>query len=253
MTREHSTSEINLLKEAVKSLKLKWLFTDLDDTLIETDTVYKSNMAAYSAFIASKAGADPELVHKFMDSTLSSLRPKFSVNPELMIETARLTAENYRIDFGKQETQDELGMLMNIYGTTPQLFEGVNDTLGLLKDSGLNVLIITHCDQEWAKFKVMVHRLPADHILAVPSIETKNTQQWINAIDKVGADPKLILATGDSWTSDVSAALGAGIPAKNILRIKTAYSHANHGQIDNIRQINRFAEVPQVLLEIAQR
>lgn len=248
MSKENSTVDIGLLKEAVKSMKIKWLFTDYDDTMADTNHEYSSRMRSYANFIANTSSNDNDEVLLFMRETLNGLRSSFSVHPNLMSETARITALKFGLDHTSQEVITNRELLMEIYKSIPVPFDGVHETLVSLRDTGIMQAVITHADEPWATEKPAKAGLYFDKIFSVPSDKHKDVHAWKNAISTIGVLPSEILATGDSWNSDIRPALAAGIPPRNIIRIKTSYSHSDIGKVDGIVEVDSFREVPKVLV-----
>lgn len=248
MSKEHSTVDIGLLKEAVKFMGVKWLFSDYDDTIADTNHEYSSRMIYYANFVASASNNEKEDVLSFMKETLNGLRSSFSVHPNLMSETARITALKFGLDHTSHDVITNRELLMEIYKSIPVPFEGVHETLASLRDTGLMQAVITHADKPWAIDKPTKVGLFFDKIFSIPSYKHKDASAWKDAIDTVGASPYEILAIGDSWNSDIRPALAAGIPARNIIRVKTSYSHSDIGKVDGIIEVNSFKEVPKVLV-----
>lgn len=254
MTIEHSTPTLGLLKEFGKISGINNLLLDLDDTLIDTNTDFIVPMTAFAEFIASKSPikVTTQEVFESMGKILESLRGKFHVNPTLMTGTSRLLAAKYAVNFFSLEIRNQFKQISAIYRSVPKPFEKSVETVSLFKEAGFCISILTNSDPEWAEVKVKENHFKIDNIFVVPSTEFKNKWWWEKAIIDVGDNPRNVIAVGDSWNSDISPAIQAGVPAENVIRVKTRYSNSNRGRVPFVTEVESFSNIPQLLVDRMQ-
>lgn len=233
------------LQQRFRELNVTQFWTDLDDTLCDTSFVYLPRMRIYSDKIAELSGTeDIDQVNLDMHNCLRNLRPLFSAHPMLMLETARLTAERYRLRYSSKEVTQAVEQLMQIYETIPPLFPGVYDSLQTIHQIR-PVIIYSLSRPEWAIAKVEKNGLSniVDEVLAVWPIYKKDASQMKMALDKKHVLPWRIYYSGDSYPSDIIPALELGVPSANLVRIRTAYDHSNQNKVEGIREIDAFSDI----------
>ena len=244
-----------VLGEVFRRRDIHYGFFDLDGTLIDTHHYYDIYMDRYAGVIASLSPGhkEPEYVRETMSNILRGLRSEFSVNPALMLETARITALNFGQDFYSEEIQSHTADLMQLYVNAPAVFDGVHETLGVLMKAGLKPVVATHSEDPWTKVRLAKNGLLSyfePRIFSFDSFGGKGIEEWKVVYGSLRVGPNQVIVAGDSILNDVDPNLVLGVPPEQIFRIATDYSDANKGELDDeVREVNKFADLPYAILE----
>ena len=254
MNFQERVTKAGKLRETFLEKGVRWLATDLDDTVVDTSELYVSGMQTYSQNITIQSSLNPnpsmEIVWDFMKEVLNGLRSTYNVHPNLMQETARVTALRYGCNFYSEDLREPTEQLMRIYESVPPLFSGVHETLETIEETGIKVGAITNSDQQWTDRKLAKNGLyqTFDRVINIPSHIPKDKRAWVEVFDSLEANVREVLVVGDSWSSDIRPVLELGVPPENVVRVRTSDSHANQGGVSGIREVDRFEQVINVWL-----
>lgn len=258
MTAERLFKEQNMLQRRLTEVFNGRVITsavfDLDGTIVDTHALYIGLMKEYCNRVAADDDVLSNEVYHFMENVLSGLRPVYSVNPALLKESARLAALRYERDYYTPEIQEYLERMMKGIYDEPmvQKFEGVDDTLSLIRAAGADTYLVTHANKTTTAWKLNYTGLDDKFrgVYCVDDLQMKDADAWKRGYEYFGIEPANSIMAGDSWTSDIEPAIAIGVPKDQVFRVKTSYGEANRGRIKGVREINAFYQIIDSILEL---
>lgn len=240
--------ERSLPKEITDSFEA--IFLDLDDTILDTNDVFKRKYQRYFLFCKKLA---PDLdIQKFQEDFISldnEMVRKYGVAENRWPSNLRILCELYKSDFPMQG----LPIIQSIYDTAPRLIPGAIETLEAFREAGLRLGLITHASERWTNIKLAKRGLFPyfEHIKIVDpqTNQYKEAKHWRELIELFGIDPSKIISVGDSRTGDALASLSAGI--LQALLLPSPWSLLSEG--DSHQGIIETPSIAQVIPTLAMR
>ncbi len=238
-----------ILKKARKK-GFKLILWDLDDSLIQTRSVFSGKIDEYLEVVCSKSEIDIEEIRPiFMEQNNKVFEVK-SVNPERWDWVAERMVEN----FGRNEFVEYVPILKSIYKTTPEMVEGAMEVLETIYDSPLAMGMVTHATPEWTELKTEKIRHMFGHIETVDVNRHKSKEDWEKAAKILGAEAKDCIVIGDSLRNDVEPAgeLGmAGILLPSVWSVYASGTMPNRAV--EVEHVSKVFEGLEKLLEMESR
>lgn len=190
-------------KEKLDELEIEAVLFDLDDTLIFTSEIFIQCMEAYASQVAKKTGIGASEIMAALESINNEEYKKMGVNPERWQAVVEKLANQF--DRGEKEILENLNLLMGIYSTEPRIRQGVRGILETLRQTGINMVLVTHANVEWTNFKLDKLGLwdYFDAVIIVDENGHKKSSDWKRGMDAVEVDPEKCLIVGDSLSGDV--------------------------------------------------
>jgi putative hydrolase of the HAD superfamily len=219
---------------------------DFDDTLIDTNLVFRNQVAAFFDFAASNI---PNL-------DTSGFERRFRELENIAFDLIGVSDSHwhYIIDALVQEHGDSIqnGVTIfdEIYTSVPNIFDGVKETLEVCRSAGLRIGLVTHAGSDWTKLKIEGHGLQ-DYFEEVISIDPKiykhkGSEHWRDAIQIFNVDPKHTLVVGDSLNGDVNAARNAGV--QKLVWILNQWNKSVIGDLpDDVHKIDKIGDLVEAL------
>lgn len=224
---------------------------DLDDTLLNTHAIFKKKLSDVGSILSKISNEDRRSVTDEIFAASQDAYEKFSINPTPHWKHV-LQLLTKRFSLSKEESDIVLDMIYSIYKTTPDVFEGVEDLLGLVRANYSSVALVTHAERDWTVYKLESTGLDKyfENIYLVDVNEYKSKQHWLDASEKFGLDRSHSCVVGDSLGGDIIPAYESGY--STVVHIKSDLAWKSHGDLElpkNVIQVNN----PMELLELLRK
>lgn len=199
------------LKEKLKSLGIKAILFDLDDTLIYTSEIFVKYKQEYVARVAEETEIECKVIEESLNRIDAEEYKKMGVNPARWEESTKKIA----LEFAGYEKPilENLNILMKIYSEEPRLRPGVKAVLEILRMAGIKIALVTHANEDWTWRKLKSTGLIDyfDTINIVNENRHKGAEDWAKTAGDVEVLPAECLILGDSLVGDVipGASIGA--------------------------------------------
>ncbi len=241
-----------LINEVVAANGIRAFLFDLDDTLLDTNAIFKDRMRIFSEDAARMSGADATATRNMLRHALDGLRDHLGLDHDLMAVAAHNTLRTVGLDPDNPHAKRIVEELLEIYsGKGYQRFHGAEETLNVLHGTSADTYIVTHASAASTQGKLRTTRLNG-HFKGVFCIDPKgkkDEQAWSSVIsDRLQLMPEQVFVTGDSWTSDIAPAVAVGVPRAQILRIRTEHNYSNNGVVEGVQEVDSVRELPEYLL-----
>ena len=227
---------------------------DLDGTLMDTHGWYVDLMREYCTSIAGGNKELAEKAYELMNAAIGGLRSTYHVNPTLMRESAKIVALSYGRNLESSKTQSNVLKLMTGLFDEPRVsvFDGVVNTLSMIQKAGLDNYLVTHANPITTRKKLEYGGLyyMFRGVYCVDDLGKKDVDAWRQGLKGFGLDPKMIIGAGDSWEADILPLRDIGVPIDQIFRVRTSYGYANRSRVEDVCEIDRFADLPGELLKL---
>lgn len=199
-------------KEWIKARGIKAILFDFDDTLIDTNTIFKKQMEVFlECCLECAPHVDPDefrVEYKKADDLSYEL---IGVDPRKWDFVVAQLIEKY----GEEGFKEGLKALHEIYTMAPNIFDGVRETLEICRSVGLRLGLVTHANKPWTDIKLAAHGLNEyfEYVKVVDFCENKykGPEHWQEAIKEFEVEPESVMVIGDSLRGDVDAAHKAGV------------------------------------------
>jgi FMN phosphatase YigB (HAD superfamily) len=203
---------IHITNEKLRSLGIRALLFDLDDTLIDTNSVFKRNMKSFSEAVATSLGIDSEDVGRRLQELNLDEYQRHGIDPkkwEVVLQRLGDELGNVELIFQNKHHID------NIYFEEPKLFPGVNALLSGLQSGNFLLGQVTHAETEWSLRKNdqagITHYF--DVIVTASVHESKSEKHWLQGMKALGVTPQECIITGDNLNGDIVPAISLGARA----------------------------------------
>ena len=251
MSAEHAGDRMieHKMAAVLKRRGVRAVFFDMDDTLIITGKVFEKYILDYSKGLSTKCGKDSRYIFTFFINTLKELKKVFSVNPALIIESARITALHLGVDYYSPDAQMLVASLMEVYeGHGARPAEGTNWVLDVLRRIEIERVSVTHAGEDNTYKKMKIARInPRDfsHIFCLDDLGEKGPDEWAYSLQQAGYHPHEVMVVGDNWLADVQPALEIGVPVEQVIRIRGDRIDLEDHFIEGVAQLNNVGELPE--------
>lgn len=243
--------------EALRRRNIRGAFFDLDDTLIVTGKTFGHYIAVYSQALAELFSAtstadalkgNPEYIYSFFIDTLKGLQKVFHVNQALLHESARITALHLGLEYYSPEVQTLVAHLMQVYeGHMASPSQGAHQTLRILRQAGVDPILVTHAAPVSTRKKLRVAGLGVAefaHIFCIDDLGVKGPDEWGYSLQQAGIAPQNAMVIGDNWKADIFPALEIGVPVDQVVRVH-ADTHLTSPPISGIAQLEHVGQLPE--------
>jgi FMN phosphatase YigB (HAD superfamily) len=213
-----SPKEETFLYEGRKERIVSWLSKrgvdlvvfDFDDTLIDTVTVFRQQIAKYLSVITP---GFPNISPSYIEQRLRRINDQlfyvYAVNPGRW----RRVAERLTDEFGGTSFLDGLPTIEEIYTMVPSPYPDVEEVLGVL-GAVSRLGLVTHANKAWTDLKVSGlgwGRFFEGRIETINEDGHKTAGEWRKAFLNLGVSPERALVIGDNVRGDILATREIGV------------------------------------------
>lgn len=187
---------------------------DGDDTIWQIQNVFRQYLSECYGFLTENVPClNGQQWKEIITQTDNAAFEKHSVNPLRWFYTMDEVANKTSL---RKEIRDKAKkIIMQIYQTPPQFFEGSERGLEFLNKCGIPFGIVTHANVDWTRQKFQWLKLDRfldwEMVYIVDENRHKTTQSWQEAISYFGSQPERSAVIGDSPRSDINPARQAGV------------------------------------------
>lgn len=245
--------EVDKLTSWLEDAGIGVVLFDLDDTLLETHSIFDRQIDAFIALAVSRL---PEYQFGSLLEMLREINNRafriYGVNPNRW-ETVVVQMGERCGERAKEVFNDGLTTLMEIYQIVPPVFPGALEILNLFNQTGVNMGLVTHANQKWTDFKLDNTGLRPffQHILVVDENRHKGSNDWVSAVSLFGKEPRQGMVLGDNLRGDVIAAVEAGFRKVVWIDEKDNWSMYRQGNVpEGVIVVPEIAMLTQALLGV---
>jgi len=243
------------MQEILQQLNIKAILFDLDDTLLETHSIFVACARLLITRFSELTGVDYAEIERAWDEFKMQSREIHYVNPTPHWTCVmQLFGERYSLIDENVQAESLKTIQLEIYEKAIPLKEGAFELLNALQAAGVEIAIVTNAAQEWTEFKmleaginqfVQLNRL----FIVEPHIK-KSREHWEAALQSMGIAPANALIVGDNFRADIMPAIDLGVLAVYFNGEGNWSAHAmdsNSGDRSRVIEINHLNNLIQSL------
>jgi FMN phosphatase YigB (HAD superfamily) len=239
--------DIDILGEKLTQAGIDAVLLDLDDTLIDTNKLFGTQMRRFvSAVVEKNPNLDWRKVFaKFVElndgayATLSVQKGKFAVVARKL--------DNHFETFPLFSTHGDIPG--RIFRRVPPMFEGSRKILDTFVALNRPIALATHGNYGWSNRKIDAHDLRHyfAHIEIVNEKSFKGPDDWLKAVKALGIHPSRALIIGDNLRGDIISTFEIGV--EHGVWIESPYLIYNEGAIPKgVIKVKNVGEVFEALI-----
>jgi FMN phosphatase YigB (HAD superfamily) len=231
---------IHLTSEKLHHLGVKALLFDLDDTLINTNFLFKKYMAYFSEEVATSLNIESSYVFDRLSQINNEEYERFGVDP---VKKWPAVLQRLGEELGNPElVLGKIDIIQQLYFAEPQVFPGVYSLLSELKSAGFLIGEVTHGETDWSLRKNEQTGLInyMDAIVAASVHGPKTKEHYLQCMNLLSVSPQECLITGDNIQGDILPAIDLGSRAINIVSPWSVYRRGNIP--DKVVQIDHISD-----------
>jgi FMN phosphatase YigB (HAD superfamily) len=198
----------------MKRNNLKAFLFDLDDTLIDTQSVFDQQVNRVLDILIKQIPqvSSDQLRNEFGESVALAHHLCF-VNPrKLWRQTIHLLKQKHE-EITRLVEEMCFSPLMGIYSILPPFHSGAIETLEIFSSARVPLGLVTHAQKRWTNFKMK--KLGLDKYFELTEIadpnQPKTPEIWSSAIKKLNINSKEAVVVGDNVRGDIQAARRVGV------------------------------------------
>lgn len=252
--REPNAAALNAARElgtrryrrALQELK-RGIILDMDDTLnVNNDLFMRSRAVLVQIYQRLAGGGDIAQMALRQQEISNNLVPAYGFTPKRWFVASEECGEEFAGRPLTDEEKKEISEAAEIALGIGELHSGVSETLALLHEYDVPVVLLTKGEQPKQQEKIVGHKL--DQLLRgrCEIVERKNAAVILEVAERYGLQSPVMI--GDSESSDVIPALQAGFSAIHIDRGNLAWKLEQTG--DSVApKAGSFPEAVKLLLD----
>lgn len=230
-------------------MKQHTVLFDLDDTLIETNILFREKIGEIKRTIEKDTQLDYEIISNTLNESLIRAYQEVSVDP-LRKDPLAMKYVKEALNLKDETVHNCLNIFSSIYLTSPTLSEGAIDTLEYFKVKGYKIALVTHATEDWSNLKIDTHGLRKyfNHIEICPVNRHKDSGDWSNAFSKLNIHPEKGMIIGDNIKGDIIAGYSIGVRKLIWINRPEAWRPYSTGDIpEGTIEVSSIKGVPEVL------
>jgi putative hydrolase of the HAD superfamily len=193
---------------------VKAVLLDMDNTLIETQTLYSEGKAALGRLVMGFGPFTPEEVLAYVERRQIELFPLYGYKAELLPTAFADTLLYFVKDARPAEIEEARTIALNVYARDAEVKQGVESALRMLS-AHFEIHLLTAGDH--AVQRRRIEALPFKHVFRKTFVVPEKDRATFRAVLKdIGCRPHEAVMIGDSLKSDIVPAVKVGMYAIHI-------------------------------------
>ncbi len=256
-------TELLALQEAVRVLDPSHIGLDMDQTLVNTETVFiLAYHQAAQALYAAVRGTSITFaeVKQNLSQATGALAPTFNVAPPIVEAAVQATAESMGIaDLSAIERAQACMRAIYTPELTPRALAGATETLELLARCNVKLLLMSHATGLWTKLKLEANNWTqffSEEQIVDFHVYRPKAEQIAEALTARDIDPARFLIVEDNWKAGARPVLMLGGRAILVPGLRSSPSTDEvepfiaQGKLVLAKSI---ATVPQAIIDLKNR
>lgn len=235
----------------IKKNQVSLFLFDLDDTLIDTNAVFTTQLTQCQKLIidSNPTLSPPTVLESVFSLCTESYKKMFGNFDRRWPYMVQQLVHRFQI----QDTSlaDRLlATLQVIQYELPQLKPLVKETLEELRVLGMKTGVVTQAEEAWTAFKLQGLELTPffDAVFPIGSEHPKTSQEWEKAMIHFETPPQSTVVVGDSLSNDMVSAKQAGVKHLFWVKDEKGWAHSLEGDMPpGIVEITGVADLLQLL------
>lgn len=225
---------------------IKAIFTDMDDTLIENQSLYEEAKKKLCDFLAPYGVTAKEALD-FYEPKDKELFKTYGYSRQRFPATFEQTLRHFIPNADEETVKTVRGFAEEVYDTTAPLKPGVKESLKKLMQK-YPVYLVTAGDQSVQKARVEKLSFKKD-FAGIFVIGQKDKDVFTDVTQAVGVAPDEVIMIGDSLRSDIVPAVAAGLHAVWIEADNWSHEDVSRIPKKNVDEARSFSEAVQRILK----
>jgi FMN phosphatase YigB (HAD superfamily) len=217
----------------VQKHHIKLFLFDLDDTLIDTNTVFDDiENQVCQIIINSNTSLSPDtIIKKIKDLDYESYQLLHANFKKRWPYLTQLLANEFNLSSTAQAKV--LQTFESLTSIVPELKIKVKETLQVIHQLPVKMGVVTQANKTWTLRKMNHHGLTPyfDHIFPIGGSTPKSASSWGKAISYFKVFPSETVVIGDSLTSDIIGSRNAGVSHIFWVKDETGWTHVHRGVV----------------------
>ena len=231
-------------------MKDKWVIFDMDNTLIETDVLYK-NASDEFAQMMGRIGFNPSEVSQVQDSIDIALFDKYGYSTERFAQSFEDTVNHfmtgYTIDEIKNVVKDARAIAKNVFEKTSIEYSYAQDVVRQFANAGYKVGVIT-AGERWVQIKRFDNLSMRNLFHDCWVVLRKTSEVFEDFCIKHNVDKENSWMIGDNIKSDIISSTDAGLNAVHLATCN--WSNSNLSVPDGVATVENLSLTPDIILGV---
>ncbi len=235
----------------IKKNQVSLFLFDLDDTLIDTNAVFTTQLTQCQKLIidSNPTLSPPTVLESVFSLCTESYKKMFGNFDRRWPYMVQQLVHRFQI----QDTSlaDRLlATLQVIQYELPQLKPLVKETLEELRVLGMKTGVVTQAEEAWTAFKLQGLELTPffDAVFPIGSEHPKTSQEWEKAMAHFDISPQSTVVVGDSLSNDITSAKAAGVNNLFWIKDEKGWTHSLEGEVPvGVVEITGVADLLQLM------
>ncbi|KKR05504.1 MAG: hypothetical protein UT34_C0002G0011 [candidate division WS6 bacterium GW2011_GWF2_39_15] len=184
---------------------------DLDDTLIETHSIFTRQLTKVKQLVADYSKDKYETISTLLDEAFVANYQIAKINPHRYWPmNIGVLQKKYSLPQSIVNKCTEI--FFTVYKTVPRVREGSFELLDRCNGEGIKIGLVSHAFRRWINFKLKVTGLDKyfTHIEDVTPNKFKSGKDWLKAIKHMGLDIDKTYVIGDNIKGDIISTYEVG-------------------------------------------
>lgn len=243
---------VGLLEAKLDLLGVDGILCDADDTLFRTTPYIVEKRKQFSFWAASKVKRDPDEVTQLFHEICRRTYERFYVSIKRWKLSVAILGQELAGD--EMAFIEGLPMVLSIFTEAPEIFDGVEQTLALLKVTGRKIGVVTHGPKypegrDWTTIKLEDRNLTPyiDAVWLADDTRPKGEVDWQGGADLLAIPNERLMIFGDGIEPDIIPALRLGM---RVMAIRPIWDKHKGILPEGVPLLESFAEAPEAILAL---
>lgn len=201
----YDPEQARLLKEKLQVWGKNTAIFDLDDTLIATNSIFKTAIQDVCLLLSDQTGLEANKIAAMFPDTIAGLRNEFQVSEHIVDIALILVAKQIGVSIDSETMQHGFSRIRQIYTVDiPPVIPGASDTVRAFNQAIDRTVLITHGEEPNSKRKLWGSGFVGtfqDRICM--NVRIPKADQWEEKFAALNIDPNKAIVIGDNFKADI--------------------------------------------------